>query len=42
MQVFIAILPRILIVWHTNASVMLVCHGVERFQIFKITVNDQN
>ena len=37
-----AILLRTLFVCHISTDVPLVCHGIDSFQVFKITVKDQN
>ena len=38
MQISVAILPRTLFPWHTSDNVLLVLHGVDSLQIFKISV----
>jgi len=41
-QISIAVLLRILFLWHTSDNVSLAHHGVDSFHIFKVTVKDQN
>ena len=42
MQLSIFALLRTLFPWHTSDNVLLVRHGVDISQVFKIIVKDQN
>ena len=42
MEIFIVIVSWTLSPWHASDSVLLVRHFVDRFQVFQITVKDQN